>query len=299
MSEALKMYDQATLMDSTSAISSPASESGATPCASLAGPTICPSGPARARANLSPRQAKELGLLTSGTYGLPGFISLRSVALASSLASRLRLRMGSGGSTLFALTWKERATPAGQLISALRASAPRTSDNASGGLLASWATPAAHEAGGTPERFLERKAALRGKCGVSLTSLNLQAQLSSWISPQAADAKGSGINQHTASLCQQTRRLAPWPTARASDAEKAVRTLDGSLREIARKGSPQDLCQAAMLAASGETPTGSTAGTESTGQLNPAHSRWLMGLPSVWDDCAVTAMQSLPKRRRK
>lgn len=260
------------------------------PCDSPAGQMINQRGPARARANLSPRQAKEKGLLTSGTYGLPGFISLRSVALTSSLASRLRLQTASRGSTLFELTWKERATPVGQLISALRASVPRTSGSDFGGWpspvvndargsdyayaqgdhsrpclklggvakLASWATPAAHEAHGTPERFLERKAALNGKCGVSLTSLNLQAQLTNWISPQAADANGSGINQHTRSLCQQARRQV-----------------------------------------SGAQPTGSTAVITSGGQLNPAHSRWLMGLPSVWDDCAVTAMQSLPKRRRK
>ena len=43
-----------------------------------------------------------------------------------------------------------------------------------------------------------------------------------------------------------------WPTARAADAEKNVRTLEGSLKEIERKGSPQDLAQAA--AATWPTP---------------------------------------------
>ncbi len=49
----------------------------------------------------------------------------------------------------------------------------------------------------------------------------------------------------------------------------------------------------------GQTPTGSTAETANIGQLNPAHSRWLMGYPPAWDVCAVTAMPSSRKSRRK
>jgi hypothetical protein len=122
---------------------------------------------------------------------------------------------------------------------------------------ASWATPAAAaEAGGTPERFLERKAALNGACGVSLTSLSLQAataECASWAT---------------------TTTTRDWKDGACQQADVPVNAL---------LGRQATLCGAA---------------TASGGQLNPAHSRWLMGLPPEWDDCGVMAMQSLAKPRK-
>jgi len=92
------------------------------------GLTISPFGQVLAPANLSARQAKEMGLLTSGTYGRTSIGLSRSAALQSSLASRLQAKTASVGSTLYKLTWKDRVTPAGQSIPALRASVRRTSD---------------------------------------------------------------------------------------------------------------------------------------------------------------------------
>ncbi|CAB5238178.1 hypothetical protein UFOVP162_7 [uncultured Caudovirales phage] len=50
---------------------------------------------------------------------------------------------------------------------------------------------------------------------------------------------------------------------------------------------------------SGPTVIGSSAEMENTGQLNPAHSRWLMGLPPEWDACAPMATPSSRKPRKR
>lgn len=101
----------------------PALASGRTLCDGPDGPTTGLSGPDPARASLSARQAEQAGLLTSGTYGPTGIGLSRSAALLSLLGSKSRARTASAGTILYRTTWKERVTPSGRSICALRASA--------------------------------------------------------------------------------------------------------------------------------------------------------------------------------
>ncbi len=313
------------------ATSSQASESGATHCDSPDGQTTAKSGQAHARASLSARQAKELGLLMSGICGPRGTTSSASAALQSSLESRLRARLQTLGSTLYKMTWKPSVTPSGRSRFRLRASALRTSETERTGWpttttrdwkdggnpdvnvplnallgrvawLAGWTTTQAHDSSGRSSTQKEIHGTKHG-----CACLTLDAKLAGWPSTRANDSekRGTNIADDPRNGLVTAANLSGWPTTREADGEKNVRTLEGSLSEIGRKGSPQDLSQASTLCGplrltvSGELQTGSPAATESGGQLSPAHSRWLMGLPPEWGACAVMAMQSLPKRLRR
>lgn len=334
------MFDPQTSLISPNATSSPASASGASRFVEPAGVTTDLFGPVPVRANLSARQAKDLGFLTSGTSGPLSTGSSKSAGLQSSLESRLRAATQALGSTLYKLTWKQWATPSGQLRFRLRASVHRTSATGStgwptptaalaekgvrtfeGGLieamrnhgpdlaavacltgwptttatdavrcpspqfetpnitlnhaasLAGWGTPTASEPGGTAEAYVARSIDKTGN--TAPTMLTHQVGLASWATPSARDwHSASGSTEFLAERAEQTRGK---PLS-----EQAFTLLPGPAR----------------LTVSGQLLTGSAAGMESGGQLAPAHSRWLQGLPPVWDECAPIGMPRQAKKAK-
>ena len=118
------------------------------------------------------------------------------------------------------------------------------------------------------------RASVRRTSGSACTGWPLPAMRAGWTTPIANDATGS-------THCYGPKRP------------------DGTRPEYLKLPGQVQLSGPARLTASGEMLTGSTAEMDNGGRLNPAHARWLQGLPAIWDDCADMAMRSMPCKPRR
>lgn len=337
------MFDQATLTDSHSAISSLESAFGATRFAVPDGGTTDLFGQVPVRANLSARQAKELGLMTSGTYGRISNGSSKSANLQSSLESKLQARLSMTGSTLYTLTWKPWVTPSGVSRSRLRASVRRTSETVTTG----WLSPAASDGNGGkgPRTGVSPTGMMPDGSKVTMGLPALTKLVCGWPTPLALDHNASAGTGENPRDVPRAAALAGWATPAARDwtsasasaeflAERLEQSRGKPLSEQAftlagwpttscnndRTGNPESamsmqrqdgtkvqqrlqdfaaICGPARLTATGVMLTGSAAGMDAGGQLNPAHSRWLQGLPPEWCQAAIAAYRLMPRRGKR
>jgi hypothetical protein len=286
-----------------SVISSRVSGAGPRPSIKQAGTTIARSGPEAVPVSPSPTPDAAKAPQTLATSGLSGSPSFASAALQSSLASRLQRRFATDGSMLFVQTWREKATPAGRRYWAHTASARRTSDSGAG----SWPSPTA---------------ALARKSVRTLTGAVNEARRRSWQNDLQTSALGTWptpdaqlMNVFADPVKHQARRdqlkiryrnngaglplgqavlLVSWGTPSQRDHKDVASVGTAPVRSLLGRQ-----VWGIRASASGPPPTGSSAKTAKPGQLNPAHSRWLMGYPPEWDACAATVAPSsrrLPKR---
>jgi hypothetical protein len=158
-------------------------------------------------------------------------------------------------------------------------------------MLAGWPTPNSNKGSESLASVMARKQRLLKRTGKNygLMKLGTVAQLAGWNTPRVTDGSNGGPNQAGGALSADAA-LAGW-------ASPAARDWKGGKSNLMDKNA-RPLNEQAVQYATGTPTNYSPAKTGGSAALNPAHSRWLMGLPPEWDACAVTAMPSSRRSRR-
>ena len=153
--------------------------------------------------------------------------------------------------------------------------------------LTTWATPRTSDTNGAGEH---------GEGGADLRTMAQMTLAEPAVGPDSC-SRGSGmLNGDSAPLACSVLPvlpLSPRVTAAARDwKDSEGMSTEGPNGRVRLDQLPRQ----AQLTDSGQTPTGSPAPTASKGQLNPALSRWLMGLPVSWDLCALRVVPTVRTR---
>lgn len=281
------MSGQMSFLDTPNAISLPESAAGRLRFALRAGQTTAQCGRVVALVSLSARQAKAMGLLTSGTYGRPSSGSSASVALQESLVSKLRERLPTAGGMMWPQIWRGAVTPAQRRYCQLAVLASRTEGTDCG----LWHTPRSVMIVETPENFRARMNSKRpGDRKDGLPNLAVQAL---WATPNTMDGMDCRSPEAMHRMMQEQRKGRSGPSNLREQVNPAMWPTPCS---TATKGAchPPGKQGGMNLHTLVKFP-GFIAQTENIGQLNPVFVCWLMGFSTDHLSSMLSAMQSYRK----
>ena len=152
------------------------------------------------------------------------------------------------------------------------------------GQIAGWTTPSATDGTRGGSGITD------GMSGSSLTQLS---KMAGWATPNTMDSLPLRSREAMIKMHQTTRKNRSFPcNLREQVSPEMIEAVMEAKGEVLPEPKPM------RLTVSGQMLTGSSAEMESGGQLDPSHSRWLMGLPPEWDDSAPTATPSQRKSRK-